>query len=289
MGRIVLESVIAAGYKTVVTDTVVEARNAASELGAIVVDTPGGVAEEADWIILSLPLPDTVTQVVRGEGGLVASMGKRHIVVDTSTVDPETTRDAAVHCESVGAAYIDAPILGRPASAGKWVLPAGGDSAVIETVSPLLRTFAKRVVRVGETGAGHTVKLLNQLMFSAINAITAEVFAVADKLGVSREGFLDALATSGAATVSGLFLECGRKIVDGDYESVFPVDLLCKDARLAVEMAGNGGAPPPIATSIQAYNLLAQAQGLGDLDTSALFNVFRDMYRENDLVESVDT
>ena len=147
---------------------------------------------------------------------------------------------------------------------------------------PLLQTFAARVVHVGASGSGDAYKLLNQLMFSAINGITAEVFAVADKVGISRQKFYEVISSSGAATVSGLFLECGRKIVEDNYQPIFSVDLLCKDAGLGVDMANGAGAPPIISTTIQMCNRLAQAQGMGSLDTSAMARVFGGLYARRD-------
>jgi len=278
MGRIVLERVIREGYRVTATDITSGAREYAVSLGAEFVSSPREVAEHADWIILSLPGPEAVIEVVTGDRGLVGALEKRHVVIDTSTVAPGTARQVSEWCDARQAGFIDAPILGRPATVGNWMLPVGGDADLVERARPLLLTFAGNVIRVGDVGAGHTVKLLNQLMFSTINGITAEVFAIGEKLGIPASKFFEAISTSGAATVSGLFRECGDKIVADDYKPVFSVDLLCKDARLAVEMARDGGAPPFIASGVHDYNLLAQAQGMGELDTSALFRLFNGFY-----------
>ncbi len=280
MGHLILERVVQAGYRVAAVDPSPAAQAAAEEAGAEVLSCPREAGERARRIIMSLPTPQHVQAVLSGSDGLLVSLTEDHIVVDTSTVDPGTTRGASDLCRETGARYLDAPVLGRPASLGKWVLPAGGDESALESVRPLLETFAARVVYVGESGSGHALKLLNQLMFSAINGVTAEVFAIADRLGISRRIFFEVISSSGAATVSGLFMECGRKIVENDFQPVFSVDLLCKDAGLGVDMATFAGAPPVISSAVQLCNRLAQAQGIGGLDTSALLHMFSSLYRE---------
>jgi 3-hydroxyisobutyrate dehydrogenase-like beta-hydroxyacid dehydrogenase len=101
-------------------------------------------------------------------------------LVDTSTVDPPTSRAAAKKLGEKGCAYLDCPILGRPSTVTKWILPAGGEQKVLDYVKPVLLTFAADVVLVGPQGAGNALKLLNQLMFSTINAISSEVMAICE-------------------------------------------------------------------------------------------------------------
>jgi 3-hydroxyisobutyrate dehydrogenase-like beta-hydroxyacid dehydrogenase len=123
-------------------------------------------------------------------------------------------------------------------------------------------------------GAGNTVKLLNSLMFSAINAMTAEIMAVCKKVGLSPKAFFETVAVSNAATVSGLFQEVGAKIVARDFAPDFSVDLLCKDNGLAIAMAQASNATPIVASVIQVMNELARSRGLGAEDSSALVKVY---------------
>ena len=175
-----------------------------------------------------------------------------------------------------GAAYLDCPILGRPSATGKWMLPTGGDERALEYVKPVLLTFAADAIPVGGPGAGNALKLLNQMMFSCINAISSEVMAICDHVGIDRKVFYDTVASSSAATVSGLFREVGKCIVSEGYNApAFTVDLLIKDTKLALQMAKDAGAPSLIAGTVQLYNELASADGLGGQDTSALYKLFQ--------------
>ena len=134
--------------------------------------------------------------------------------------------------------------------------------------------LARKVIHVGPLGAGNTLKLLNALMFSAINAMTAEMMAISVKAGLSPKVLFETMAESQAATVSGLFKEVGSKIVARDFTPIFPIDLLCKDNRLAIAMARACDAPPVLANTVQVLNELAGARGLGAEDTSALVKVY---------------
>ena len=202
-----------------------------------------------------------------------------HVVIDTSTVDPQTTRSLAARVGECGAAYLDCPILGRPSAAGKWMLPTGGSEEALEKVKPVLLCFAANAVLVGGSGAGNALKLLNQMMFSCINAISSEVMAICDHVGIKKEVFYDTVASSTAATVSGLFREVGKCIVNDGYDSpAFTVDLLIKDTKLALQMAKDADAPSLIAGTAQMYNEIAHGQGLGGQDTSALYKVFSRHY-----------
>jgi len=279
MGRCMLTRLIEAGHDVVAFDLSESAREFASGLGAHVVEGTPAVVSQADVLILSLPASAHVLSTVRTIEPFLTS---RHIIVDTSTVDPATSKEGARIAGLKGARYVDAPILGRPSAAGKWLLPSGGPEDAIINVRPILETFARSAVRVGDTGTGNAFKLLNQLMFSVINGISAEVMALADTLGIDRRTFYDVVANSGAATVSGLFKETAGRIVDERFDDpTFTVELLVKDAGLGLEMAKSAGLNPQIAGFVQSINESAKAMGFARLDTSALYTMFRESFTKD--------
>ena len=120
--------------------------------------------------------------------------------------------------EKIG--YLDAPVLGRPSAVGHWALPIGGEQETLERCRPVLETFSGRIISVGESGMGNKIKLLNQLMFSAINAMTAEMMAIASHVGISPNLLYETIIDSRAGTVSNLFIELGRNIVSSRPETV---------------------------------------------------------------------
>lgn len=282
MGKCMLQSMINGGFKVVAYDVFPAAVKSAGEMGAEIAATPAELAKKASVIVMSLPGPAQLEEVIFGKDGLVEGLASDHVVVDTSTVDPQTTRNNSSRViEKTGAAYLDCPILGRPSATGKWMLPTGGNKDALEKVKPVLLTFAANAISVGDSGAGNALKLLNQLMFSCINAISSEVMAICDHVGIDKKVFYDTVANSSAATVSGLFREVGKSIVnDGYNEPAFTVDLLIKDAKLGLQMAKDSDAPSVIAGSVQLYNEIAHASGLGNQDTSALYKVFAGHYEK---------
>jgi 3-hydroxyisobutyrate dehydrogenase-like beta-hydroxyacid dehydrogenase len=282
MGVLAAKSLVEAGYQVWVYDSFPDAVEKALQLGAKKADSPAGVAAETEIILMILPGPPQIKSVVTGKNGLLQGGKPGQTIIDMSTVDPSTTRKMAENAGKMGIDYLDVPILGRPSAHGNWVLPVGGDKNVLERCRPVLSVLGKEIIHVGPLGAGNTLKLLNAMMFSAINAMTAEMMAISQKAGMPPRILFDTIAGSEAATVSGLFKEVGSKIVARDFAPTFPIDLLVKDNGLAVSMAKDFGAPPVLATAIQTVNELAQAQGLGSEDTSAVVKVYEGLLGINE-------
>lgn len=277
MGQIIASKLLENKYQVIGYDLLPELRKKAYRIGVEIVNSVGDIPKEAKVILLSLPGPVQVKEVVSGDKGILSTAQKGQIIIDLSTVDPLTTRSMASIAEKIGVGYLDAPILGRPKSIGQWVLPVGGFIVNFKLCKPILQTFAKKIVYVGESGSGNNLKLVNQLMFSTINAMTAEMMIVAEKAGLSPKVVFETISKSGASTVSGLFCEVAKKIVENNFDPIFSIDLLCKDNGLAVEMAKKSGAPPIIASSVQVLNEIAQAKGLGNKDSAALIKVYEDL------------
>jgi 3-hydroxyisobutyrate dehydrogenase-like beta-hydroxyacid dehydrogenase len=230
------------------------------------------LASKAQVIFLILPGPSQVEQVTNEI--LESNYQPGLIICDFTTSTPQTSQAINQQCADVGILFLDTPILGRPSRVGHWCLPVGGDAEAIKNVTPLLEGFASKIIRVGDSGAGHTLKLLNQLMFNVTNAMVAEMFSVAAKSGIDPQVIYEVIAESGAATVSGLFKEVGRKIVARDFDPLFSIDLLIKDARLSLEMAESWDMTPALGVLAQKQNLDAHNLGLGGEDTSALIKIF---------------
>ncbi|MGW0229968.1 NAD(P)-dependent oxidoreductase [Actinopolymorpha singaporensis] len=249
--------------------------------GSVVATDVAELATEADVVLLSLPGPDVVRTVVAGECGVLAAASGPRVIADLSTVDPGTARAMATAAAEAGVGYLDAPVLGRPHRCGAWTLPVGGAEADLALARPVLEKVASRVIRVGDVGAGSILKLLNNLMFGAINAITAETMAAAERLGLDPQTYYSTLADSGAASVSNLFREIAPKIAARDWSPAFTVDLLAKDNRLGLAVLEDAGITAPVARAVVGLNEDGHSAGLGALDTSALVQLFEGVGREN--------
>lgn len=221
-------------------------------------------ALSSDVVVLSLPTPAIVLDVV------VALAREGRTILDTSTVGPDTSTAAAELARAAGGEYADTPVLGRPGAVGAWTIPVGGSAEVHALAEEVLAPLAKAVPQVGGTGSAATIKVLNNLMLGAINAITAEVLVLAAARGLDPGVFVDTVLDSGAASVSGLFKDVAPRAISGDYAPVFSLELMAKDTDLALAMAADTSVPMHVGAAVQALNAEGVAAGLGAEDSIAL-------------------
>jgi 3-hydroxyisobutyrate dehydrogenase len=279
MGLAAGRKILDAGRTLLVYDVSAGAQEKARSMGADVAATSAEVSRQAEMVILFLPGPKQVEGCVAGQEGLLQGSHPGLVIVDMSTVDPDVTRRMAELALKKGVGYLDAPVLGRPAAIGNWALPVGGRKQDLEQCRPILELLAAKIFHIGESGSGNKVKLLNQLMFGAINAMTAEMMAVSEKIGIPPKVLFETISSSQAATVSNLFKELGGRIAAENYENpTFTVNLLIKDVRLAVEMANAGDAPPVLGRTVELINEIARVQGFGDSDTSIMWKSVQKMW-----------
>jgi 3-hydroxyisobutyrate dehydrogenase len=281
MGRAAAGKLMEAGHHLLVYEIISESLEKILRLGTEQAASPADLAARVRTVLLFLPGPSEVIDTVLGEQGLLSAPSPGLVIVDLSTIDPETTRHLAGIAASRGVGYLDAPVLGRPGSVGQWALPVGGKEEDLERARPVLEALAGKIFRIGDSGMGHQLKLLNQLMFGAINAMTAEMMALASFLGLEPKLLYETITASQAGTVSNLFKELGARIAEDRYDNpTFTVDLLVKDVRLASRMAAGHGAPLLLTRTVEFMNEMAQARGLGSRDTAAMWKEVRRLWEK---------
>lgn len=278
MGGPIAKSLAASGHRVHAYDVSTEALKRATDAGAIAATSCAEVGCHVEVVLLSLPTPTHVKTALVGQEGIFANARSGLIVVDTSTVDPDSTRRMAAIAEAQGLGYLDAPVLGRPDACGNWTFPVGGDQDALDRIRPVLGVLGRKVVHVGPPGTGNAIKLLNNLMFGAINAITAEVMSACELVGVEPRTFYDIVVGSEAATVSPLFRTLGAKILEQDYEPVFTVDLLFKDVSLAMAMIEKERASLIVSSAVLSLIGLARATGYGAADSAAVVRVYESLF-----------
>jgi 3-hydroxyisobutyrate dehydrogenase-like beta-hydroxyacid dehydrogenase len=187
--------------------------------------------------LLSLPDSRVVESVVLGRDGVLEHCREGQIVVDVSTSSPASTRRIHEELGARGVEYLDAGISGgaKAAEAGTLTIMVGGSPEALERVKPALAHFAGRVHHMGESGAGHTAKLLNNYLNGVSLAATAEVMVAARKAGLDLPQLLDVINTSSGVNFA--TLNRFPSIVKGDYlEGGLTVDLMAKDILLYLEL-----------------------------------------------------
>ncbi|MCC3145777.1 NAD(P)-dependent oxidoreductase [Halanaerobium sp. Z-7514] len=280
MGIVMLKKFVEVGYEVFVNDINIKSVEKAVELGAKSSATPKELAKKADVIIIILPGPSQVLSVFKGENGLLEGGEAGKVFIDMSTVDPFTTQKNKKQAKNKNIGYLDAPILGRPQMCGKWTLPVGGTKKDLEKVKTVFDVVADEIIHVGSSGSGNIIKVLNNLMFGAINSITAEIMAFSQELGMEAETLYNTIADSGAASISGLFQELGPKIINRDFQPTVTTDVIHENLKLGIDMAKEIDFPMLVTESNQKVNEIARAKGWGKLDSSSTIKVYENLIKK---------
>lgn len=191
-----------------------------------------------DIVLMSLP-NDAVVKAVVSE--LLGHLGAGRVIVDTSTVAPETTRLLASTAAGKGIGYVDAPVSGGAggAATGSLLVMAGGLEADVAKARATLEALARKVVVCGGPGAGNVVKLANNMLCAGQLLLAGEALRMAHAGGVAPTDLLEALnAGSGRSAVTEINLP--RWILSGAFDSAFSMALMTKDVHLAAALGGSG-------------------------------------------------
>ncbi len=196
------------------------------------------------------------------DGGLASRLKPGQIVVDLSTVEPATTARAHAAIRDGGGIYMDIPMTRTPkeAEAGRLNLLAGGDAETLETLRPLLSTFAENIYHAGPVGAGHALKLLHNFVSLGHAAVLAEAAACAAKTEVDMGTFLEVLRTGGGDSVA--LKRLSPYITDKDDAGfLFTLGNCAKDMGYYADMAGALGCASDTAVAIRDLYKRASAGG----------------------------
>jgi 3-hydroxyisobutyrate dehydrogenase len=246
MGNPMASRLAAAGYRVRGFDVSERARESwAGQLPepAAAVPDAAAAADGAEVVILMLPDSSVVTDVLVRQG-LLAAAAAGALVVDMSSSEPRVTRELAATAASHGVTLVDAPVSGGVTGArqGSLTIMVGGPAAAVERVRPMLAVMGSRVLHVGDCGAGHAVKALNNLLSGTHLLVTSEAMAAAAEFGLDVPAVLDAINTSSGRSGS-TENKWPNYIVPGTFDSGFPLRLLVKDMRIALGLEQSAGTP----------------------------------------------
>jgi 3-hydroxyisobutyrate dehydrogenase len=197
------------------------------------------------------------------------------LVVDSSTVAPDTAREAAGILAPARIDFLDAPVSGGVEGArnGRLSVMVGGEAAVLERARPLLDAFAARIAHMGPTGAGQATKAVNQVMVAGIAEAVCEALALAERLGLDPERLLPTLAAGAAQS---WFLEKrGATMLRNEFAVGFKLALLHKDLGIVRGIGASLGLTLPVVDKALADYAELLAAGFGEEDISALIRLKR--------------
>ncbi len=277
MGGPMCRNLLKAGYRVTAYDIRTEAVRDMAQSGAVPGASPKAVAAAADVVITMLPDSPQVKEVVLGPEGVLAGAAAGSILIDMSSIAPAVAREIGAAASARGVRFLDAPVSGgQPgAVAGTLSIMAGGRQEDFEACRAILETMGKSVVRVGEVGAGNTVKLCNQIIVAVNIAAIGEAFVLGVKAGVDPEAIFAAirggLAGSAAMEAKVPLLLAGR------FEPGFRIDLHRKDLANALETGQALDVPLPFTALAMQILTALRAAGLGGLDHGAIATFFEDL------------
>ena len=243
-------------------------------LGAAAGTSTAELAATSDVIFTSLPMPRHVEDVALGEHGIAASARPGSVLIDLSTNSPATAKRVHDGMTAKGIAMLEAPVSGGVprATDGTIVIMVGGDPAVFEAQLPLLKSFSKEVIHVGEIGMGSVAKLCNNMLAFCNAAAASEALMLGALAGIDLHKLYDVICN--ASGNSDAFRGLGRKAFARDFKPGFALDLAHKDLRLALEMQDELGLPGMIAPQVMNLMRLARAKGWGVDDSSSVLRVY---------------
>ena len=251
MGKPMAINLIKAGYSLVVHDINQAAVDELVQNGAVNGESSKGVAEKCGIIFTMLPDGPEVEEVICGPEGISDVIGAETIVVDMSSISPTVSKNAAAKLQQKQAHYVDAPVSGGEpgAIAGTLAIMVGGDEQIVEKVKPLLAHMGKSVVRVGDIGAGQTVKLVNQILVALHIGAMGEAMLLAKKCNVDCMQTYEAIKNGLAG--SNVLNAKVPLVLDRNFKPGFKMKLHKKDLRNAMSVADELGLDLPLARTIQ--------------------------------------
>ncbi|WP_206453295.1 NAD(P)-dependent oxidoreductase [Aurantimonas marina] len=220
------------------------------------------MAEKAEIVFLCLPGSPEVEATV---GEILDAKGATTTIIDSSTSNPVSTRTLAERCREAGVTLIDAPLSRTPKEAWEGTLDTmvGASAGDFERVRPILDCWAGKVVRVGETGAGHTMKLLNNFLSLGYASLYSEALAIGAKNGIDAKTFHGVI--SGGRMDCGFYQTFMQYVVQRDRDAhKFTLRNAHKDMRYVVSMANESGIASHVSSSVKNGLATAEAIGRGD-------------------------
>ncbi|GAB1584037.1 NAD(P)-dependent oxidoreductase [Phyllobacterium phragmitis] len=265
MGLGMAQTLAGKGFETLGFDLSGERKALAKKSGVIAAGSIAAVFERSKFLVFSLPTAKDVAGVVNDHLDMLKSRkDDRVIIIDTSTSEPDVSRDLAATLAKIGHGFLDAPVSGGPsgAASGKLTMMIGGAEEDVALARPVIEAMAAKALHVGPSGAGNVAKLVNNLLAAAHMITTKEGLKLAFSAGLDPEAALRVLnAASGRSMMSEVHFPTW--IMSNTFDSGFSMGLMRKDVRLARELAARTGARLPIA------DLVAELwTGSTDLDDS---------------------
>ena len=284
MGGPMAANLVKAGHNVSAFDLAEASRSQAKTDGADIAESAAGSVKGADVVITMLPAGKHVLSVW---GDVIAAMGKGALIIDCSTIDVESAKQAHALAAKHNIASVDAPVSGGTGGAKGATLTfmCGGEDKAFAAAKPVLENMGKKIVHCGGAGAGQAAKICNNMILGVSMIAVSEAFALAEKLGLSHQALFDVASTSSGQCWS-LTTYCPvpgpvlTSPANNDYKPGFASALMVKDLTLAQDAAKAAGAATPLGKHAQEIYKAFDAAGHGGVDFSGIVRHVRELAKE---------
>jgi len=281
MGGPMAANLVKSGHNVVAFDLVADARRQARADGASIAESAVGSVKGADVVITMLPAGKHVLSVWNE---VVPSMAKGALIIDCSTIDVASAKEAHALAAKHGIASIDAPVSGGTGGAKGATLTfmCGGEDKAFAAAKPVLEKMGKKIVHCGGAGAGQAAKICNNMILGISMIAVSEAFALGEKLGLTHQALFDVASTSSGQCWS-LTSYCPvpgpvpTSPANNDYKPGFATALMLKDLTLAQDAATAAGAATPLGKHAQEIYKTFDTTGNGGVDFSGIVRHVRSL------------
>ncbi|WP_111657120.1 3-hydroxyisobutyrate dehydrogenase [Isoalcanivorax indicus] len=242
--------------------------------------SPAATVAEAEVVISMLPSAAAVTGLYQGEQGILAQIPATALIIDCSTIDADTAKAVAADAAARGRVMIDAPVSGGVggARAGTLTFICGGPADAVARARPVLEAMGKKVFRAGDSGAGQTAKLCNNMLLAIQMIGTCEALQLGADNGLDPKVLSEIMLASSGRNWSLEVYNPWPGVMDGvpssnDYQGGFAVDLMNKDLGLAMDNALRAGTRTPLGALARNLYGLHGGQGAGRLDFASILRL----------------
>lgn len=270
MGKPMARNLLKAGFPLVVWNRTAAKADDLVREGAKLAANPREAAAQADVLLTIVSDPPALEDVLWGAHGALDGLRRGSVLVDSSTVTPGLERRVAAACAERGVDFLDAPVTGGTwgAEKGELVFMIGGKAEVFERVKPVLSAMGQKFFVLGPHGAGQTVKLAMNLLLAVEVDALAESLALVAAAGIPGERFVEVMQ-SGMGRAPVLDVKAPL-MLKGEFPASFPLRLMHKDVRLALELARQRGVTLPVGSAAYATYTAVKDASQDDPDFAAV-------------------
>jgi 2-hydroxy-3-oxopropionate reductase len=275
MGKPMGMNLLKAGFPLTVWNRTASRADELVAAGAKFAQSPRELAANSEIVLSIVSDPPALEEVLWSQNGAMQGFQRGSTYIDSSTVSPTLARKVATACRERGVHFLDAPVTGGDwgAKKGELVFMVGGDAATLTDIEPVLRVLGKKWFHLGPNGAGQTIKLAMNLILALQVDALAEALALVTAAGLQGEKLVEVMQSSMAR--SGVLDIKSQNLLKGDYTPSFPLRLMHKDMRLALELAQQTHVElPATEAAFKTYSAVKEA-AKEDLDYSAVMKFWK--------------